>query len=321
MSQIGNHYLTKILITFINPLPIFHPRTPMDTHKLAVYCKVIEQKSFTRAAEILLLSQPTVSEHIRSLEEETGQLLLNRLGKEIRPTEAGTILYFYAVKALHLLEETRQALDQYAGMLSGRLRMGAGTIPGTYILPKEIGRFKKEHPNISISLRIAGSKTIGAEILSGELEMGVVGARWKEPGLSWQQLFQDDLIIAVPTTHPWAGKKEISLKQLLEVDFIIRDHSSGTRLVTEELLEKHGLNPAKRKIVAEIGSTEAIREAVKAGIGVAILSSRAVEEDIRSGALATVAINGIQIQRPFYLITRKKLSLSPLCKAFIESLT
>lgn len=180
----------------------------MDIHKLTVYCKVIEQKSFTRAAEALLLSQPTVSEHIRSLEEETGQLLLNRLGKEIRPTEAGTILYSYGVKALRLLEEATQALDHYAGMLTGRLRLGAGTIPGTYILPKQIGKFKKKHPDISISLRIAGSKTIGAEILSGELEMGVVGARWKEPGLSWQQLFQDDLIVAVPATHPWAQKKK-----------------------------------------------------------------------------------------------------------------
>lgn len=293
----------------------------MDIHKLAVYCKVIEQKSFTRAAEALLLSQPTVSEHIRSLEEETGQLLLNRLGKEIRPTEAGSILYSYGIKALRLLEEARQALDHYAGMLSGRLRLGAGTIPGTYILPRQIGKFNKEHPNINISLRIAGSKTIGEEILSGELEMGVVGARWKEPGLSWRKLFQDNLILVVPVTHPWAKKKEIKLQQLLETEFITRDHSSGTRLAVEELLGKHGLNPAKRQIVAEMGSTEAIREAVKAGIGVAILSSRAVEADIRYGTLATLPIKGIEMYRPFYLITRKRLSLSPLCTAFIEALT
>lgn len=292
----------------------------MDIHKLTVYCKVIEQKSFTRAAEALLLSQPTVSEHIRSLEEETGQLLLNRLGKEIRPTEAGTILYSYGVKALRLLEEATQALDHYAGMLTGRLRLGAGTIPGTYILPKQIGKFKKKHPDISISLRIAGSKTIGAEILSGELEMGVVGARWKEPGLSWQQLFQDDLIVAVPATHPWAQKKEIHLEQLLDVDFITRGRSSGTRLAAEAILEKHGLNPAKREIVAEMGSTEAVREAVKAGIGIAILSSRAIADDIRYGTMAAVTIKGIEMQRPFYLITRKRLSLSPLCAAFIESL-
>ncbi len=292
----------------------------MDIHKLTVYCKVIEQKSFTRAAEALLLSQPTVSEHIRSLEEETGQLLLNRLGKEIRPTEAGTILYSYGVKALRLLEEATQALDHYAGMLTGRLRLGAGTIPGTYILPKQIGKFKKKHPDISISLRIAGSKTIGAEILSGELEMGVVGARWKEPGLSWQKLFQDDLIVAVPVTHPWAQKKEITLEQLLDVDFITRGRSSGTRLAAEAILEKHGLNPAKRDIVAEMGSTEAVREAVKAGIGIAILSSRAIADDIRYGTMAAVTIKGIEMQRPFYLITRKRLSLSPLCTAFIENL-
>ena len=292
----------------------------MDIHKLAVYCRVIELKSFTRAAEALLLSQPTVSEHIRSLEEETGQLLLNRLGREIRPTEAGTILYSYAVKVLRLLEEAKQALDQYAGKLSGRLRIGAGTIPGTYILPKQIGEFKKRYPDISISLRIAGSKTIAAEILSGELEMGVLGACWKEPGLSWQKLFHDDLIVAVPAAHPWAGQKEIRLKQLLDEQFITRDHSSGTRLAVENILEAHGLKPAKRKIIADMGSTEAVREAVKAGIGIAILSSRAIEVDLQQGTLAAISIKGVQMQRPFYLVTRKNLSLSPLCTTFIERL-
>ena len=186
----------------------------MDLHKLAVYCKVIELKSFTRAAEAMFLSQPTISEHIRALEQEIGQRLINRLGREIKASEAGNILYGYARKMLRLQQEALEALGHYSGNLAGRMAIGAGTIPGAYILPEKIGAFKKSYPDITITLRIAGSRTIANEILSGELEMGILGAQWRENGLIWQEIFSDELILTVAADHPWAKQRQITLQQL-----------------------------------------------------------------------------------------------------------
>lgn len=293
----------------------------MDLHKLAVFCKVIELKSFTRAAEAMLLSQPTISEHIRSLEQETGQRLINRLGREIRVSEAGNILHGYAGKMLRLQQEALAALGDYSGTLTGRMAIGAGTIPGAYILPEKIGAFKKSHPDITITLRISGSRTIANEILSGELEMGILGAQWRENSLIWQEIFSDELILSVAADHPWAGQRQITLAQLAEEPFIMRDHSSGTRRAVAQILERHGLNPARLNVVAEMGTTEAVRQSVKASIGVSILSSQAVREDIEHGSLAAVAIQGVKMIRPFYMVTRKNQALSPLCTAFIQTLT
>ena len=297
----------------------------MDLHKLAIYCKVIELKSFTRAAAAMSLSQPTISEHIRALEQETGQRLINRLGRssggrEIRASEAGKILYSYARKMLRLQQEALEALGHYSGNLAGRMAIGAGTIPGAYILPEKIGAFKKSHPDITITLRITGSRTIANEILSGELEMGILGAQWRENGLIWQEIFSDELILTVAAGHPWAKLREISLEQLRAEPFIIRDHSSGTRRAMGQILEQHGLNPAHLNVVAEMGTTEAIRQSIKAAIGISILSSHAVREDIAHGSLVAVAIQGVTMIRPFYMVTRKNQTLSPLCTAFIETI-
>lgn len=293
----------------------------MDLHKLAVYCKVIELKSFTRAAEAMFLTQPTISEHIRALEQETGQHLINRLGREIRVSEAGNILYNYARKMLHLQQEALEALGHYSGNMAGRMAIGAGTIPGAYILPEKIGAFKKRYPDITITLRIAPSRTIAGEILSSELEMGILGAQWREAGLIWREIFSDELIVAVAADHPWAGERKITLQQLTTEPFIMRDHLSGTRKAVAQILEQHGLNPAHLHVVAEMGSTEAIRQSVKAGIGISILSSQAVRDDIAHGSLVEVAIEDVRMIRPFYMVTRKNQAISPLCTAFIESLT
>jgi DNA-binding transcriptional LysR family regulator len=297
------------------------PGEKMDLHKLAVFCKVIDLKSFTRAAEAMLLSQPTISEHIRSLEQESGQRLINRLGREIRASEAGNILYGYAQKMLRLQQEALETLGHYSGNLAGRMAIGAGTIPGAYILPKKIGTFKKSYPDITITLRISGSRTIANEILSGELEMGILGAQWRENGLIWQEIFSDELILTVAATHPWAIQRQITLEQLAEEPFIMRDHSSGTRHAVAQILGQHGLNPARLNVVAEMGTTEAVRQSIKASIGVSILSSLAVRDDITHGSLAEVAIQGVKMIRPFYMVTRKNQALSPLCTAFIQTLT
>lgn len=288
----------------------------MELRKLEVFCKVVELKSFTRCAEAVLLSQPTVSEHIRGLEEELGQKLIDRMGREVEPTPVGRLLYTYAVRILRLQRDALQAVEQYGGKLVGRIMLGSSTIPGTYILPGLIGRFRGRYPSIQATLRIAGSQLIGARVLNGELEIGVVGAHWTEKGLEWVQHFADRLTLVVSAGHRWAGRGEVTLAELTEEPFILRESESGTRRVMEQILEEHGIKASSLMEVAEIGSTAAVIEAVRAGLGVSVLSARAVEREVRAGALAAIALKDVQLERPFYLIRRRNRELSPAAAVF-----
>ncbi len=291
----------------------------MDLHRLEVFCKVVELKSFTKAAEAIFLSQPTVSEHIRSLEEMLGERLVDRLGREALPTQAGQLLYKYARKILRLRQEAMQAMASYRGTLAGHLSLGASTIPGAYILPQRIGAFKKLHPAIQITLSIGNSRTVADGVLAGDTEFGVVGARWSDPALEWLEILDDELVLAVYPSHPFAGKKEVEPAQLLNEPMIIRERDSGTRRVVTQLLEKH-LDLDRLQIVAEMGSTEAVRQGIKSEGGIAILSSRAVAEDIERGSLVTVPLANIRLSRPFYLIIRKNRQSSPICSTFLDFL-
>lgn len=292
----------------------------MEIRKLDAFCKVVELKSFTRAAEAMLLSQPTVSEHIRSLEQELDQKLLDRLGREVEPTPVGRLLYKYARKILQTQNDAVQAIEQYGGKLIGRLIIGCSTIPGTYILPGLIGRFRLEHPSIKATLRITSSRIIAEKVVAGEYELGVVGVRWNESRLNWTAIFSDELTLTVHPDHSWALRKAILLKDIGKEPFIMREPDSGTRKVFARILEKNGLKESSLQEVAEIGSTAAIKEAVKAGIGISILSRRAVIDDVKCGRLVAVSVIDHKLQRPFYLIQRKNRALSPVASVFLDYL-
>jgi DNA-binding transcriptional LysR family regulator len=292
----------------------------MDIHRLEVFCKVVEMQSFTKAADAVFLTQPTVSEHIRVLEELVGEKLVDRLGREVLPTSVGKILYQYARDIIRLRDEALQAIDRYKGNLSGHLTIGASTIPGTYILPGLIGSFKARCPAIQITLRISDSAEVVERIIDGGLEAGLIGAPWDDRRIVLEEVFSDELVLAVHPEHPWAGGRAASLEDLAKEPFILRERGSGTRRVMAQALEAHGFNPARLHVVAEIGSTEAIRQGIKARIGVSILSSHAVAEDIRRGTIAGIEIEGVSITRSFYLVQRKNRESSPLCIAFLKHL-
>jgi DNA-binding transcriptional LysR family regulator len=290
----------------------------VDLKRLEVFCKVVELKSFTRAAEAVALSQPTVSENIRLLEETLGEKLLDRLGREVLPTGAGRILYRYARRILQLRDEAIQAVEQYRGELSGVLHLGASTIPGAYILPERIVAFKKKYPAIRTTVKIAGTGRIVEELLQGGVELGIIGARSKDHHLDCEELFSDELVLVVYPGHPWTGRKAIPLEELEGQPIILREEGSGSRLAAAQALSEAGFDPSRLSAVAEMGSTEAVRQGVKAGIGIAILSCLAVTEDLRQAALCSVPIEGLRIRRSFYLARRKGRQLSPLAMAFLE---
>jgi len=244
----------------------------MDIHRLVVFCKVIDLQSFTRAAEAVSLSQPTVSEHIRALEESLGEKLVDRLGRETLPTPAGKVLYRYAREIIQLRDKAVQAIGKFKGNLSGTLLVGASTIPGTYILPRLVGNFKTSYPSIQITLKIGSSGEIVQKLLNGHVEFGMIGARWDEKRVSLEEVYSDELVLAVYKGHPWEGRENVELNELAGMPFVMRERSSGTRMVMAQALEAAGFDTSLLNVVAEMGSTEAIREAVKARIGISIIS-------------------------------------------------
>lgn len=292
----------------------------MDIRRLKVFCKVFELKSFTKAAEALSISQPTVSEHIRALEKALGERLIDRLGRAVVPTPAGKVFYRYALSIIQMLEEATQALGQFKGRLAGRIILGASTIPGTYILPRFIGTFKTEHPAIRFTLRISDTAEIVQEVLETNLEAGLVGSKWNDRRLLLEEVFADELVLAVYPEHRWARKRKIALEELVDEPFILREKGSGTRMVMNRIMEDQGLDPSRLPIVAEMGSTEAVRQGIRFRIGVSILSNQAVAEDLRQGTLVLVEINNVRFFRPLYLIQRKNRQITPLCQAFLAYL-
>ena len=292
----------------------------MDLWQLHIFCRVVECKSFSKAAEAVHLSQPTVSSHIKDLEDHYGCLLIDRLSKEAAPTQAGRLLYGYARRMLSLRAEAETALAQHQGRMRGHLSIGGSTIPGGYLLPRVIGKFKLEYPHIRPSLIIADTRRIVAGVVEGTIELGVVGAESRDKNILQERLVDDRLRLIVPADHPLSAFKKVSLDRLLELPFIVREQGSGTLTSIQERLRQRGRSVEELNTVAEMGSTEAVRQGIKDGIGVSILSTLAVSEDLESGALKALSVEGLVLTRGLYLTRHRQRSLSPLAGAFVEFL-
>lgn len=292
----------------------------MDLWQLHIFCRVVECKSFSKAAEAVHLSQPTVSSHVKDLEDHFGCLLIDRLSKEAAPTQAGRLLYGYARRMLALRDEAETALAQHQGRMRGHLAIGGSTIPGGYLLPRVIGKFKIQYPQIRPSLIIADTQRIIAGVVEGAIELGVVGAESRDKNILQERLIDDHMRLIVTADHPWGALKKILLDRLLSEPFIVRERGSGTLISIQERLKQQGRSVEELNIVAEMGSTEAVRQGIKDGIGVSILSTLAVSEDLESGALKALSVEGLNLTRGLYLTRHRQRSLSPLAAAFEEFL-
>jgi len=292
----------------------------MDLWQLNIFCKVIELKSFSRAGKAVHLSQPTISSHIKDLEDYFDCRLIDRLSKEAVPTKAGDLLYEYAKRMLALRDETETALAEFQGKIRGRLVIGGSTIPGTYLIPQLISDFKKKYPDVIVSLTIGDSANIIEGILSGSLELGVVGAKAENKKILQKKLIEDDMCLIIPANHRWAVKKRVSLAMLLTEPFIVREKGSGTLKSLQQSLVKTGHHIEDLKVVAELGSTQAICQGIKTGAGASILSTLAVSEDLQVRKLIALEVDGLNLKRNFYLTWHRYRSPSPLSGAFLEFL-
>ncbi|HKW91199.1 MAG TPA: selenium metabolism-associated LysR family transcriptional regulator [Methylomirabilota bacterium] len=288
----------------------------MDLRQLEIFVKVAELGSFSKAAEALFLTQPTVSEHIRTLEDELGVRLLDRLGRGAAVTKGGALLLSYAKRLLALSRETRQAMESFLGRMSGDLLVGASTIPGEYILPALIGRFKEKFPDIAITLLIGDSQAVTEWVTEGRAEIGMVGARSGHRAVEFRELMPDDIALIVGSAHPWHGRKQVTIDELRAEPLLLRERGSGTRAALERALAEAGTDLGAFRVVGEMGSTQAIKQAVKAGVGVSLVSRRAVEEECRGGSVWCLKVKDLRIARAFYLVTHRERSRSPLAEAF-----
>lgn len=293
----------------------------MDLWQLHVFCKVVEEKSFSRAGKTVHLSQPTVSSHIKDLESHFGCQLIDRLSKEALPTRSGELLYAYARKLLALKAETETALAEFHGVIKGRLVVGGSTIPGVYLLPALIGEFTRSHPEVFISLDIGDTEKIVEKTVAGELDLGIVGARTGDGRIIQEKLIEDQLCLVVPMDHPWAGRDSVPAAELFTEPFIAREPGSGTLKSIQASLADAGYTIDDLGVAAEMGSTQAVIQAVKGGVGVSILSRIAVADPLKAGSIAALTVDGLDLKRSFYMTRHKHRTASPLSRAFIDFLT
>ncbi|MBW1910741.1 MAG: LysR family transcriptional regulator [Deltaproteobacteria bacterium] len=297
------------------------PSIDFDLRQLEVFRKVVELKSFSKAAETVFLAQASVSERIATLESAVGTKLLDRLGRQVLPTRAGELLYKHAVLLLDMKRAAAQEMQNFLGVKQGEIRIGGSTIPGEYIFPKVLGLFRKKYPLVSVILTIADTKEIEGLVLDGNLELGVIGSRSSHKNLVHYKLWEDELVLALPAKHRWAKKKEISVEELSEEPFIMREVGSGTlRIMEEYLLVSQSEGTDSLNVVAHLGTSTAVKEGIKAGLGISILSSRAVETEIKAGILKALKVKGLSMSRSFYLIRDKRKIASPLCQAMLDFL-
>jgi len=294
-------------------------RDDLDLYKLEVFYWVAELGSFSRAADHLSLRQPTVSAHIQELETKLGSKVLNRVGREVVPTPIGRVLFERAKALLAFKRETLATLSQIQGRVEGELLLGGSNIPGEYILPPKIGAFIAKYPEVKPILRIGDSAEIVQAVLDGDVELGFIGFMGKDRRLSFQKLWKDEMVLTVPRNHPLARLKAVELESLREVGFISRENGSGTLRSFRKLLAKKGLDPERLlNVTMQLGSTEAVKQALIAGLGVSILSRTSIQRELRDGLLKTLRIQGLKLERDFYQVFHRQRSLSPVSHAFLQ---
>jgi DNA-binding transcriptional LysR family regulator len=288
----------------------------MDIHHLRVFSSVYKNKSFSKASEELNLTQPTISNHIKALEDELGCKLFDRLGRSIMPTKEAEVLYSHSTELIEKALELKEAISEVRKDVSGRIVIGASTIPGVYILPKIISGFQKRYPSISYQILISDSGGIIENVMNHDLLLGIVGAKLSNEHVEYISYIDDELIaVSAPSV---VNNNKMTLQEFVKYPFILREEGSGTRRETEKFLERRGITIDKLHINGIFGSTDAVKQAVKAGLGVTILSKYSVEDEINYGILRKIDLANINIRRRFYIVKHKKRTLPKAYETFLE---
>ncbi len=269
----------------------------MDTKQLAAFCAVVERRSFSLAAAALGVTQPAVSQQVRALEKRLDSQLLDRSGRRVVPTDAGTRLYRSAQRLLaleaQLLADFTEPGD---GPLVGTLEIGASTGPAAIVLPLLLCEFQQANPEVQVQLSVFDTQTVVSLVAERELELGIVGAARKRRSVEFEPFFSDEVILVCPPGHPFAGRT-VGLEELADAPLILMQEGAGVRQMVEDELRRQGHRPRDLRANLVLGLQESVRSAVQAGHGATFISRRAVEAELAGGTLAEVRIDGLDLQR------------------------
>ncbi|MGO9952229.1 MAG: selenium metabolism-associated LysR family transcriptional regulator [Dissulfurispiraceae bacterium] len=290
----------------------------MEDHRLKAFCLVYELKSFSKAAAAKFMTQSAMSHLIKNLEEELGVKLLNRQGKTVLPTTAGSTFYSHAKKILDQYKALGNAVYSSANIVKGPLSIGATTTISTYLLPQVFYNFSRQHPEVSIVLTVSNTEKIINDLREGRIEMGIVEGNLKNHSVHSEVVAEDEIVIIASDDNPLVEKKIIDHSDLMAQDFIMPEPGSGTREFIDDFLRGLGMSPDNIKISMVLGSPELILQMVKSGVGIAFVSKWSAFQALKDGSIKLLPFIGKRLRRKFYLIHLAKEPSTITAKAFAK---
>lgn len=289
---------------------------------LETFSKAAELSNFTAAAKALGLTQAAVSQRIQALEKTLGKSLFHRRGGRVLLTEAGQKLYAYVQRIIDLHREARKEITGHEPPITGELVIAASSIPGEHILPSLLSFFGQRYPHVRVRAAVGDSMAVLAQVERGEASVGLVGRKTDNPNLEFRFLASDRMVLVAPAEHPLSRKKKITVNQLAAHPLIMREAGSGLRHCFEKSLDRAGRSLADLRVALELGSNEAIKEAVHRGVGVAVLSTLAVQKELKLGSLHALEVEDIHCDRDMFVVQdRRRVAPVParLFLTFLET--
>ncbi len=287
---------------------------------LETFLQVAERNSFTGAARALGVTQAAVSQRIQTLEQEVGVALFRRQAGQVFLSEQGQRLHPIAQRILALHQEARGALRGIRSPVTGQLLLAASTIPGEHVLPAVLGVYRQKYPEIQVRVTIANTQRVLDLVDQGKTQLGLVGGKSENPHLFYRCFATDSMALIMSAAHPWKRRRRISLVEMRRHPLIVREVGSGSRLCLEQALQRAGVGLSDFPIALELGSNEAIKEAVRRGMGVTVLSRQAVHKELDRGEFHAVQVSGLTLQREMFVVWDRRRVLAIPVRLLLEDL-
>ena len=305
----------------------------MLSDSMRVFITVADKKNFSKAAKALSLTQPAVSFQIQTLEQYYQTMLFDRVNRHVKLTAAGELLLDYAVHMNNLQAELERNMQQLTGHVKGELLIGASTTIGEYILPYVVGSFKQDYPDVNVTIQIMNTKDIANAVKNKTFDLGIIEGPLDDfetacvcssadplPLIEAKKFLEDELVLAIPSSHPLADKTSITLDELKELPYITREPGSGSRLIFEQALIDADFDIEDLNIVMELGSTTSIKSAIMGGLGISTISKWAIQDLVKSGKVKILNIEGLTLKRNFHIILNKEKFQSEATGKFLDFL-
>jgi DNA-binding transcriptional LysR family regulator len=287
------------------PSPGAEGMPDVNITQLRTFLAVIDHGSFSDAAKVLGISQPAVTMQLQTLEADLGVTLLDRRYRRIDLTESGRLLEPHARRTLAEVDSARDELAQLSGDVGGQLEIAASTTPGVYVIPRLLGAFLSANPAVSVTVTVHDTADVIAAVEEGRAQIGVVGAVVKGAKVAFKEFAEDELIAICPPSSPFAAKRGVKLSALADADWVAREPGSGTGVMVERELAAAGVDPTRLRVVAQLGTGEAIVSAIEGGLGIAMVSLLVAEKALAQGTVARIDLAGARLRRPLYVVLPK----------------